>query len=832
MRTPIVAAVLLLVASTCVPLTAKVDTYDLSGQWVLSQVGESLTLPAQVPGNVQLDLLREGKLPDPFYRENADEYEWIYSESWCYEREFELPTDWLQRKVVLLRCEGLDTVARIEINGELLANTDNMYRTWEFDVKPLLKSGTNTIRVTFSPIQPYIEAFQQRAPKVPNATGKEIANIRKSPYSNGWDFCARFLPYGIYKPISLMAYDETRVRYVRVITDLQAAEHAELTVDVVADVVEPAALHSEIEIEYDGNVIDRCECKLDSGSAQGKLTVDHPQLWWPNGMGGQPLYTVRVRVLDVDNQVVDETTRRIGLRDIQLLKPTKDRPLRLAVNGQEIYAKGANWIPDDVFPASVTDENLRQRVADAAAVNMNMLRVWGGGYYPEDAFFDACDEFGILVWSDFMFACAPYPGNNPEFHANVRAELTDQVRRLRHHPCMAVWCGNNEVTAIITNYKMITQEEYDRLFHEVIGTKVKELHPQANYVGGSPEAGDEHNWWVWHVGADFENYRDSHGWMTEFGFQSFPHPATVRSYTDPADRDSVLSPVNRYHQKNGIGKGNEIILDKMHGYFREPKDFESTLWLSQILQAYGMSVGIEHWRTEWPLSSGSLVWQYNDCWPGPTWSSVDYYGRWKAAHYAYRRVYAPVLVAGMADYKTGTVQVKVASDLTTPANATLSWRLADVDGNTLLTDETELQLSAGTTSAEGPKLELQQTLQRVGPERAILWLEIQVDQQTYRNMVCLVRPKQLELQQPDIQAQVSQQGEAFRVELTAAKPALWTWLECDDPDARYSDNFVHLESGRPVTIDVKPSRTMTLEEFQQSLKVRSLHDTYTTTPSQ
>ena len=809
------------------PLFAEVHTLNLGGEWQLTQQGATSSLDAQVPGNVHLDLLRAGKIPDPFYRDNADHLGWIFKSTWNYEREFEVPSDWIDRKVVLLRCEGLDTVARIEINGEQVADTDNMYRTWEFDVKPYLRAGTNQLRISFSPIQPYIEAFQQRAPKVPNATGKEIANIRKSPYHNGWDFGQQFLTCGIYKPIYLVAYDTARISDVRIAQDLKDKDSAKLSVEVAADKIGSDELKLEAVVEFEGNEINHTSAAYSKDSATVSLEVPNPQIWWPNGMGQQPLYTVKVRLLDSNNNIVDESSRRIGLRDIQLLRPAGDLPLRLSVNGKEIYAKGANYIPNDVFPARTSSDTIRQRVADAALANMNMIRVWGGGYYPEDAFFDACDEYGVMVWSDFMFACAPYPGNNPEFQQNVRAEITDQIKRLRHHPSITVLCGNNEVTAIITTYKMISQEEYDRLFHEVIGTKVKELFPEANYVGGSPEEGDEHNWWVWHVGADFEHYRQSHGWMTEFGFQSFPEPATVYSYTQPSDRTSVLSKINLFHQKNGNGKGNEIILDKLHGYFREPKDFDSTLWLSQILQAYGMSVGIEHWRTDWPHSSGSLVWQLNDCWAGPSWSSIDYYGRWKAAQYAYRRVYNPLLIAGLFDSDHNTVQLSVASELANEQVASIHWKLTDLAGNELAAGDAQVTLPSGTSASKVPKLELKAPLESAGRNNVLLWVDIEAGDLTSNNVVFFARPKELDLQHPDLVSEIAEVEGGFRVTVSASKPALWTWLECSDPDARYSDNFFHLSPGQPHTVLVTPSQPMTLSDFQQTLNLRSLYDTYT-----
>lgn len=827
-KSKVARAVFWLVIGLVLPAWAKVERLDLGGAWHLQQENQpaSSFIEARVPGNVHLDLLRSGKIPDPFYRDNAAKMEWVYNASWTYERTFIVPEKMLRRDVVLLRCEGLDTVARIEVNGQKLGETDNMYRTWEFNVKGLLREGGNTVRITFSPVKPYIEAFQKRAPKVPNATGIDISNIRKSPYMNSWDFCARFLPCGIYKPISILAFDTARIVDVRVSQDLNDRAVARLSVRLDAEQTGSNALSAEAVVRLGDKIVSRQRTKLEGNTAKFQLSIANPKLWWPNGLGEHPLYTVSLQMRDRSGQVLDATERRIGLRKLELLPKTAERSLRLAVNGREIYAKGANWIPLDVFPARVTDEKIRHYVADAAAVNMNMLRVWGGGYYPEDAFYNACDEMGLLVWADFMFACAPYPGNNPEFVQNIRAELTDQLQRLRHHPSLAVWSGNNEVEGLITTFKLITRDEYNHLFHEIIGTKVKELFPEAIYVGGSPEAGDEHNWWVWHVGADFEHYRQSHGWMTEFGFQSFPHPATVDTYTEASERDSVLNEVNLFHQKNGNGKGNGMILDKLKGYFRPAKDFESTLWLSQILQSYGMTIGMEHWRTDWPKSAGSLVWQYNDCWPGPTWSSVDYYGRWKAAHYGYRRAFAPVMIAGFVNEDKKQVHVKVASDLTVAAKARVEWQFTDLKGKVLKSGESTVDLPGLTSAVEGPLLDTSDLLKESGAETTLLRLKVEAGDNSHSNVLFFTRPKNLNLESPSISTQIKPSGDGYDVTLFAGSPALWTWLTCADADARYSDNFVHLFPGEPVKIHLTPSKPMSIETLRDSLKVRSLYDTY------
>ena len=818
---------------------AQVTTQSLDGRWTLRQEGKDEAIPATVPGVVQNDLLAAGKIPDPFYGKNEDALQWIGDAAWTYTRDFDVPKSMLRHGFIVLRCEGLDTVASITVNGRKLADTANMFRTYEFDVEPMLKEGSNAISVTFSPIKPYIQSQIDAAKK--DLTGPAtwydgMPMIRKPVYSEGWDFGPRFYTMGIWKPISLVAWDMARITRVTVDQNLRgdlaadAAEGADLAVTAHADLHPYAVgLTAAVTISHDGKLAATAFGPIKAVSTRFALHLNRPDLWWPAGMGGQPLYEVAVEVKDVDGKVVDRHAQRIGLRRIELLPKTADLPPRLRVNGREIYAKGANWIPADMFAPRVTREHLRDLLAQATGANFNFLRVWGGGYYPGEDFFDACDERGLLVWMDFAFACKGYPIGNPVWADNVRHEVVDVVRRLRDHPSMAVWCGNNEVEAIVKNYGVMSQDEYDKLFHKLIGETVEQEYPAAQYVGGSPEAGDEHNWWVWHIGADFEKYRESHGWMTEFGFQSFPVPATVESYSTPADRDSVLGDVMKFHQNNGNKRGNEMILEQMAKYFRPAKDFNSTLWVSQINQAMGMSVGIEHWRSDWPQSSGSFVWQYDDCWPGPTWACLDYFGRPKAVLYRLKHVYAPLLVTGVFDEGQQTVPLKLVSEFDKAQKVSLAWKLTDLSGKTIEQGKSLVSAKAGTASADGPTLDLAAAIKQAGgAASALLWVDVTADDGTAaRATILLARPKALDLRDPGLSLDVKKAGDGYDVTVKAQRPALWAWLILNgDPDATLGDNFVHLDPASPVTIRLTPSKAMDFDAVRKALKVRSLYDTY------
>ena len=543
-------------------------------------------------------------------------------------------------------------------------------------------------------------------------------------------------------------------------------------------------------------------------------------------MGAQPMYDVVIEVDSKDQKMVEQTTRRIGLRSIKLLPKTSSRPLGLEVNGRPIFSRGAAWIPCEMFPTNVTHEHLLKLLTDAKSVNMNMIRCWGGGYYEEDDFYNICDELGLLVWCDFKFACKAYPAGDPVFMANVKAEFDDNIIRLRHHPSIAVWSGNNEVLGLVTGYKVMRQVDYDKLFHELFTSTIHELVPNGATVPGSPEMGDEHNWWVWHVGAPFEKYLDSHGWMTEFGFQAFPEPRTVDTYITADDRASVETDVMKFHERNGNKRGNEMIVEMMGRYFKPPKDFDSTLWLSQINQAMGLTLGIRHWRTDWPASSGAIVWQYDDIWPGPSWSCVDYYGRWKAIMYRLRSAYAPVMLAGLADEKTHEVKVDIASDVPSAQHAMLKWALTDLAGKTIESGDQPVLLPPGTTAVHAWTHGFGPTLQSVGSNHAMLWLNLFIDGQSVATqMVLFEKPKAIDFLNPELKTAVQPAGDGFDVSVWAVHPAMYAWLDLGT-DAKYSDNFVDLPAGQRMTIHVTPTAAMPIDQVRSALRARSLFDTY------
>jgi len=804
---------------------------DLNGVWQVAQAGSDQWLAASVPGCVHTDLLAAGKIPDPFYRDNERAVQWVGEADWIYRRAFTVPEEVLGQDRVLLRCEGLDTLAVVKINGQEAGRADNMFRTWEFDLKGALQAGENRMEVLFSSPLPYIKKrqgertlYEWAGPHEPRGR----ARVRKEPCNFGWDWGPVLITCGIWRDIGLEAFSQGRLSDVSILQDHSAKGRVELEVEVTAEILQAAQFSAAISVSHEGRRLGAVTCDLVNGKGRAAIELKHPHLWWPAGLGKQPLYEVGVELLDARHQAIDRTTRRIGLRTLKLLEKDDKSSLRFEVNGITFFAKGGNWIPADAFATRVTPAILRRYVADAVAVNMNVLRFWGGGYYEEDALYDACDEMGICVWVDFKFACSSYPAFDNPFMENVRREAGDVLRRLRHHPCIAVWCGNNEISYLVKDEwsdSSMGRADYDKLFKRLIGGEVIRLAPQANYVPGSPEAGDTHYWQVWHGDKPFEDYRSLNGFMSEFGFQSFPEPKTVRTYTSEEDRASVLTAVMEWHQRSA-GNGNEKIRDMTSHYFRPPKDFESALWLSQIVQACGIQLGAEYWRQNMPKSMGCIFWQYNDCWPVASWSSVDYFGRWKALHYAARRFYAPVLVSALEDAARGTIDVFVTSDRLEPCHGKLTWNATDLDGKSLVSGSQGLEI-APRESHKVNTLDLHQTIQTRGSNGVLTWLKLIVSGRTVsESLVSFVAPKELALADPKLQTTVDKERDGFQVTIKAEKPALWVWLELGEMDARFSDNFMHVTAETPARVLVRPSREATQADVAQALRVRSLYDTY------
>ncbi|MBC7255524.1 MAG: glycoside hydrolase family 2 protein [Chloroflexi bacterium] len=834
------------------------ETLSLNGAWYLYKADEGEAVPATVPGCVHTDLLAAGLIEDPFYRDNELKVLWVGKTDWTYRRMFVVPASFLEHERVLLRCEGLDTIATIFLNGQEVGRAKNMFRVWEYDVKPFLRPGENVLAVAFRSSLKYVREKAQGQRFLPAwGVGQHKLDgggwIRKEPCNFGWDWGPMLATCGIWRDIALVGYDTARLEDVHILQDHAQPGQVALEVRVKAETLREADLRAQVQVRFEGEPVAEASVPLRAGEGIAHLVIRNAKLWWPNGLGAQPLYEVHVTLTNDAGRALDEAKRRIGLRTLRLVrKPDAwGESFYFAVNGVPFFAKGANWIPRDVFITRLAPADYRRALQDAAEANMNMLRVWGGGIYEQDIFYDLCDELGLCIWQDFIFACATYPTFDAEWMTNVRIEVEENVQRLRHHACLALWCGNNELEQGLVGDewtdRTMSWEDYGKLFDEMIPEIVHRLDLERDYWPSSPHSpcgdrrdfnnptcGDAHLWSVWHGRQPFEWYRTcTHRFNSEFGFQSFPEPRTVYSYTEPSDRN-VTSWVMEHHQRSAIGNGT--IMTYMCDWFRLPKSFEMTLWLSQILQGMAIKYAVEHWRRGMPRGMGTLYWQLDDCWPVASWSSVDSFGRWKALHYMARAFFAPLLVSAVEDAARGTVDVHVTSDLLETRECEVAWWVTDAAGVALAHGRQEISI-APQRDTLALMLDAAPYLKSHGPRDLMVWLELYVLHRPSEhgvlaecvstNWVSFARPKHLELGKPDITWHVKEAPNgAYDVALSAQKAALWCWLDLAEAEARYSDRFFHLRPGRGVTVRVMPAEPLSLEAFREQLRVYSLFDTY------
>jgi beta-mannosidase len=824
-------------------------TQTLTGGWQVSQAGSEEWLPATVPGGIHTDLMAVGRIPDPFVGDNERRVQWVAREEWRYRRTFTVEPGLLDHDKVFLVADGLDTLAALTLNGQEIGRTDNMFRQYRWDVKGLLRSdGPNEIEVAFASPVKYAEEKQavRALPGVPQAIPGG-PYLRKSPYQWGWDWGPQLPPIGIWKDIRLEGHSTARLEDVHL-----RQHHAEGQVTVEARVVterwSDAPLSAAVRITApDGEVL-QGEANVPAGSTEAvvRVQVTRPQLWWPNVYGEQPLYTVDVALRG--DEALDERTYTIGLRTIELRQePDRwGRSFEFVVNGVRIFAKGSNWAPADSFPTRITDEYLEGLIRSAAESHQNMLRVWGGGFYEEERFYDLCDRYGLLVWQDLLFACSIYPLNDAEFVENVRAEVVDNVRRLRHRTSLALWCGDNEMEWGWADWGWDRPEfqdmkvAYSTFFHSTLPEWCAALDPDRAYWPSSPSSGtpfedpngqvqgDAHYWDVWHGRKPFTAYRGQYPrFMSEFGFQALPPMPTIRTYAEEADWN-MTSYIMEQHQKND--SGNSLIVGQMLDTFRLPRDFESLVYLSMALQAEGIRYGVESWRRHMDRVAGTLYWQLNDCWPVASWSSLDYFGRWKALHYAARRFYAPVLLSVEDDGDRQTVHVT--SDLGEPWRGTVRWTLETLRGEALDSGEEQVEVSP-LTSVSVRALDFANRLTDDSRRETVFVAELwQGDRLMARQVATFVPTKHLSLEPPGLSITPRVEGDTLAIDLTARSLARMVELSLDGTDVVFSDNYFDLPAGRTVTITCPLPDGWTAEQARAALKTRTVYESYAQPPKE
>ncbi len=823
--------------------------YELRENWSFRQKGTEKWLPASVPGCNFTDLLRHGLIEDPFFRDNEAQLQWVEKEDWEYRTFFHCSEEDLAFTGQVLQFQGLDTFAAVYLNGVCILEADNMFRTYEISVAGQLQAGANELWIRFFAPVPFVADRAREAGLTypagnDHSDNKRSVFCRKAPYHFGWDWGPRFVTAGVWRPIRLLFFRSVRL-VQSALTTLAADENGGI-------------ICSEWTIESIGNQM--VQLTLDIGDGQwsfeetvslqpGKHTytftheLSDAQRWWPRGLGEPTLYSVR-RTVSSGDVLHSETKDRFGLRTIRLIREADDfgRSFYFSVNDQPYYIKGANYIPQDSFLDRVTPGRYRQIYADALAANMNMLRVWGGGIYEEDLFYELADENGVLIWQDFMFACSMYPGDS-DFLASVKTEALDNMQRLKKHPSLALWCGNNEIE-VGWKYWGWTQEygyspeqenqlarDYQVLFERLLPDLVEQADPTRDYLASSPmydysetdryADGDIHYWGVWHEEEPFHTFLDHvPRFMSEYGFQSFPVMESVKKYATREDW-SIDSPVMQLHQKHP--RGNGIIKAYLEADYRSPKDFSSFLYLSQVLQAEGIRMAIEAHRGAKPFCMGTLYWQLNDCWPVASWSGIDYYGRWKALHYAVRDAYCDLFLVVRTEKDPW--QSFLVSDLPHRHRVTCVWELTRLNGEILYTHTLRVDL-APQEKQEVLLSELQAEAQKYPPAGVCLRYRIETAEGVvYRHTSYLVPVKELELEEPELQWNIDSGTDSVVIRVSSNKLVKNLYLWLPEEEGHFSDNFFDLFPGEPKRITL---RGVDPKRFSPDrLRWTSIYHTYT-----
>jgi beta-mannosidase len=811
-------------------------------------------MPAVVPGCVHTDLVRSKKIADPFWGTNEKDQQWIERTNWEYRSSFAADDALLAHERVELVFRGLDTFAEVFVNEHSVLRADNMFRSWRVDVRPRLVKGENQVLVRFtSPIKAVKPAYDKLGYRLPaiNDQAEEMVSMfaRKAPYHYGWDWGPRFVTSGIWRPVTIEAWDVARLDDVQIVQ--RELDDVRARLAVTALVQATRAGKASLTVTTPGTTPVTVDAALVPGAnrVSAELMIDKPERWWPNGLGAQKLYAVEA-ALAVDGAPRGARTTRVGLRTVEVVNQRdKDgKSFTIKVNGTPIFMKGANYIPSDSFVDRVTPERYRALLQSAAGAHMNMLRVWGGGIYEDDRFYDLADELGLLVWQDFMFACSMYPGDEA-FIENVRREAVENVRRLRNHASLALWAGNNEIEAAWQQWgwqwkfhlgksaQATIERDYKRVFHDVLPRVVAEEDPGRFYTRSSPSAdedgvppnklgwGDNHYWGVWHSEAPYTDYAShTSRFMSEYGFQSFPTLESVARYAPP-DQWRIDSPVMLSHQRHP--RGNQLVKTYMDRDFRAPKDFASFLYLSQVLQATVIQYGAEAHRRRWPYNAGSLYWQLDDCWPVASWSGIDYFGRWKALHYAARRFFAPVLVSPVEE--NGHVKVFIVSDRRGDMAARLTVRLVDFDGKELSRAEQDVVVKANTSAVvwSGEKRDI---LRGLDPARVVLVAEVREGASLLsRNLMWFMKTKDLALPPPELQVAVEGHGADATVRMIARRFARAVYLSTAGGEGAFSDNFFDLLPGETKTVEWKApagGAPVDAARLSTALRITSVRDTY------
>ncbi|MFA6960797.1 MAG: glycoside hydrolase family 2 protein [Opitutaceae bacterium] len=811
---------------------------DLAGSWRLSDKVGQVEIPAELPGDNFSALLSQGRIPDPYWADHELQCQWVGRTDWIYRRTFHVMEDFLGHESIFLNCESLDTIATVLINHREIARSADAFSRLRVEVKHALHSGENSIELHFASAELTAAHLAEKAGRPISHSAFPVQSphrnfVRKAQCHGGWDWGPCLMVSGAYGALYLGASSVGRIEYV---TTRQVHHTDKVELAVTVEFHAAAAVETHLEIEIDGRVL-KHKVRLQSGlnRLDDVVVIDHPRLWWPRGYGKQPLYELRVRIGG------DECVKRIGLRTLHIHNEADahGKSMVVVVNGRPVFCKGANWIPADALPARQTRAVVADLIESAVAANMNMLRVWGGGQYESDDFYDLCDEHGLLVWQDFMFSCALYPADN-DFLSEVRREVTHQIKRLRDHTCIALWCGDNECIGALTWFPESKKNrdryliDFIKLNEGVLGSAVRENDPDRIFWPSSPcggpgdfsdcwhddSSGDMHYWGVWHEGKPFSEYlKIFPRFCSEFGFQSYPSLDSLRTYT-PDGQWNISAPAIDHHQRHA--GGNARIIETLAKYFRFPDGLENFVYMSQVMQALAIQTAAEHWRRLRPRCMGVLYWQLNDVWPGSSWSSLEYGGKWKLLHYAAKRFFAPVLLS-FTPLSNGVAEIWGTSDLADSAEGELTVRIFDFAGRKL-----DQIIMTATLGADESKM-----LHRISVDAlpgtaagAFFVAEWTVNGGKLTAVHVNEDFKKISLPAARITHSAVPCGKDFDIHLSTDAPAFWVSLDTAGLRGVFDDNGFLLLPGEPRVVRWTNKADAHSPDFSERITVNHIRNTY------
>jgi len=824
------------------------QNFSLCQNWKMKAEDDTAWIGATVPGNVHFDLLHAKKIPDPFYGINEKLLEWIEFKNWLYISEFEVNDNILKSENIDLVFEGLDTYATVFLNGYQVLKTDNMFRTWKTNVKPYLKVGTkNTLLIKFeSPVMKGLEILSKLPYAVPSMNDKKktCPLTRKAPYHYGWDWGPRLVTSGIWRPVYLHVWNAAKIDNVQIISKLEGKDKAHLTCNIEIDATQDIA--GEIDVQYKGSlgVRKKVMVKKGIGIYTIDLVIDKPMLWYPTGYGKQPIYEFYVS-LKKGKTILAQDTVKTGIRKLELVqqKDSIGRSFYFKVNDIPIFAKGANSIPFDNLLNRVTKSTYKNILQAAKDCNMNMIRTWGGGIYEENVFYELCDSLGIMLWQDFMFGNELYYADSA-FMKSIEEELIYNLKRLRNHPSIVLWCGDNEQEwgwkqwGWYKKYDARLWDDYVKMTQQLFPSLCKQYDTTRTYWRSSPNSGsdsnepndprfgDIHDWRIHFGPPPFERYEQLKArFVSEFGHQGFPDWKTILSFTDSTDRSTefineqlMKSVVLRVHNKQPWG--NNKIKGYMNYYYKVPTDFRKYSELSQICQAEGLKTGVEHHRRSMPTTMGSLYWQLNDCWPVTSWSSIDYFGRWKALQYYSRKFFAPILVS--PHLLGDSINIYVVSDSVHTVPATLSLKIIDFEGNMIWQQTSDIQIK-GLSSTLVSTYKKSEILAGKDLKNALIYCQLSAGGQVVsKNTVYFSKMKDCVLPKSKIEKSVTEENGVFKIMLNSSKLVRNVVLYNDEVEGNFSDNYFDILPGQTLFVKFTPNKKLTKEEFEKKLKTTSL----------